>query len=176
MYQGELVRLRAYRKDDLPKIQMFLNDFEVRTLTQSTTPYPYTLEDEEKWYESNTALKDTYTFAIETLDGVFLGGCGINSIDWKSSKVELGILIGNKEYWGKGYGTDAVKLLIKFIFEEMNINKIYLNVFSHNKRAIKSYKKCGFIVEGTLREEGFHNGKYYDDIYMGILKSEYFSK
>lgn len=71
------------------------------------------------------ALKDTYNFVIETLaDNKYIGGCGVNEIDWKNSKVVLGIFIGDKEYWNKGYGTDAMKVLTKFIFEQMNINKI----------------------------------------------------
>ena len=174
MYCGKLVRLRAYRKNDIPKAQEFLNDFEVRKLLQPTVPYPYTMEDEEKWYEGISAIKDTYTFAIETLDGIYLGGCGVNSIDWKNRKAEIGIFIGDKDYWGKGYGSDAIQILVKFIFEEMNINKIGLSVYSYNERAKKAYKKCGFVEDGVLREEIFREGKYHDEIIMSMLKREYY--
>jgi RimJ/RimL family protein N-acetyltransferase len=85
----------------------------------------------------------------------------------------VGIFIGDKNYWGKGYGTDAMSVLVKFIFEQMNIHKVKLNVFSYNERAIKSYEKCGFKVEGVLRQEIFRDGKYYDEIIMGLLKEEY---
>ena len=79
-------------------------------------------------------------------------------------------MIGDKDYWGKGYGTDTMKTLITFIFNNMNINKIRLSTFSFNERAIKSYKKCGFTVEGVLKNEIFKDGKYYDEIIMSIFK------
>lgn len=86
-----------------------------------------------------------------------------------------GIFIGDKKYWGKGYGTDAMRVLVKFIFEQMNIHKVKLNVYSFNERAIKSYEKCGFKVEGVLRQEIFRDGRYYDEIIMGLLKEEYYN-
>jgi RimJ/RimL family protein N-acetyltransferase len=137
-------------------------------------PYLNTLEDERKWVEGLSASKDNYSFAIETLeDGKYIGGCGLNSIDWKNSVAVVGIFIGDKNYWGKGYGTDAMEVLLKFIFGQMNIHKVKLNVFSYNERAIKSYKKCGFKVEGVMRQEIFRDGRYYDEIIMGLLKEEY---
>ena len=105
-------------------------------------------------------------------DNIYLGGCGIKEVDWKNSKVVVGIFIGNKEYWNKGYGTDAMRVLIKFIFNEMNINKIKLNVYEFNERAIRSYEKCGFKKEGVLRKELYRDGKYYDTIVMGLFKEE----
>jgi RimJ/RimL family protein N-acetyltransferase len=117
MLGGKLVRLRAYKKEDMILAQKYVNDPETKILLQSSVPYPYTIEDQGKWYENISALKDTYDFAIETLNGVYLGSCGINSVDWKNSKVKVGIFIGDKTYWGRGYGTDAMKILLKFIFQ-----------------------------------------------------------
>jgi RimJ/RimL family protein N-acetyltransferase len=174
MFTGKLVRLREYRKDDIPLAQKLLNDPEMKLCLPPGIPFLYTLEDEEKWFASNTSLKDTYNFSIETLEGAeYLGGCGLNSVDWKNSKVEVGIFIGNKDYLGRGYGTDAMKVLIAFIFNEMNIRKINLNVYSFNERAIKSYKKCGFVVEGVMRQEIFKNGAYHDELKMGLLRDEW---
>lgn len=174
MYEGALVRLRAYRKEDAQIALEYLNDREVKRNLAPGVPFPLTLWDEEKWIESNTAFKDTYSFAIETIkEKKYIGGCGINHIDWKNSNVTIGIFIGDKEYWSKGYGTDTMNILIKFIFEQMNINKIKLNVYSFNKRAIKCYEKCGFKNEGVLRQEIFRDGKYYDEIIMGLLRDEW---
>jgi RimJ/RimL family protein N-acetyltransferase len=172
--KGTKVRLREYRKEDIKLAKDFMNNPEIRKFLYPGIPYLITLEDEEKWYESNTSLKDEYSFAIETLtEKKYIGGCGVNKIDWKNSVAEVGVVIGNTEYLGKGYGTDAMRILIKFIFNQMNIHKIRLKVFSFNKRAIKSYEKCGFIVEGRMREEIFRDGKYHDNIVMGMLKEEY---
>jgi RimJ/RimL family protein N-acetyltransferase len=174
MYMGEKVRLREYRKEDIPLRIKYINDPELQKYLVSDTPYPMTLHEEEKWFESISALGDTYKFAIETSEGCrFIGGCSINDVDWKNSVATVGIFIGNKEFWGKGYGTDAMTTLISFIFAQMNINKIRLTCYSFNDRAIKSYEKCGFKVEGVLRQEMFKDGKYHDKIAMGVLREEF---
>lgn len=174
MYIGEKIKLREYKKEDLIFAQQYVNDPEIKGLLHPGIPFLYTFEDEQKWYDTLSATNDTYSFAIETIeDKKYIGGCGINSVDWKNSFVEVGIFIGDNNYWSKGYGTDAMKTLIEFIFNQMNINKIKLKVFSFNERAIKSYKKCGFEKEGVLRQEIFRNGKYHDEIVMGILREEY---
>ena len=177
MYTGKKIRLREYRKEDIKVVQTCINDPEIKKLVNPGIPYLYTFEDEEKWFEGLSAKNDQYSFAIETLaDNKYIGGCGINSIDWKNSVAVIGIFIGDKEYLGKGYGTDAMNLLISFIFEQMNLNKIKLQVLSYNERAIKCYEKCGFTKEGVLREEIFRDGKYHDNIIMGFLKAEYFKR
>lgn len=174
MLTGEKVRLREYRKEEVQQVHNYINDPEVKSLLHPGIPYPYTLEDEIKWFEYNSAANDIYNFAIETLEGSkYIGGCGVNKIDWKNSVAVVGIFIGDKRYWGKGYGTDAMKVLVSFIFDQMNIHKIKLSVFSFNQRAIRSYEKCGFKTEGILRKEIFKDGKYHDDIVMGILREEY---
>ena len=106
--------------------------------------------------------------------GKYIRGCGVNEGDWKNSKVVVGIFIGDVAYHSKGYGTDAMKVLVRFIFEQMNINKVKLEVYSFNKRAISCYEKVGFQVEGVLKEEIFRNGKYHDIIEMSIFKRDYF--
>lgn len=176
MYIGQKIRLREYRKEDIEQALCFINDPDLKRLLPPGIPYLNTLEDERKWVEGLSASKDNYDFAIETLlDKKYIGGCGINNIDWKNSVAVVGIFIGDKDYWGKGYGTDAMKVLQKFIFEQMNIHKVKLHVFSYNERAIKSYEKCGFKVEGVLRQEIFRDGRYNDIIVMGILKEEFFN-
>lgn len=177
MYTGELVRLRDYGKEDLEMAKKFVNTPEVKQYVEPGIPYLYTLANEEKWYEAISANSDTYNFAIEDRKtGKYLGGCGVNEVDWKNSKVVVGIFIGASEYRNKGYGTDAMKVLVKFIFEQMNINKVKLGAYSFNQRAIRCYEKVGFQVEGVLKEELFRNGKYHDIVEMSIFKKDYFSR
>lgn len=174
MYYGEKIKLRAYKREDIPLAYEYLNDSEVKRLLVNKIPYPIILEEEEKWFENLINSKDSYSFAIEDLEtGEYLGGCGINQVNWLNRVAVIGIFIGDKNYWGKGYGTDAVNTLVKFIFEQMNMNKVKLNVFSFNKRAKKCYEKCGFQVEGVLRQELFRDGKYYDEYLMSILFEEW---
>ncbi|MPM36772.1 Spermidine N(1)-acetyltransferase [bioreactor metagenome] len=174
MYSGQLVKLRAYKEEDIEKATVYINDEEVKKLMDSTIPFPMTKWQEEEWIRSRKANTDfTYDFAIEDLKtGKYIGGCSINECDVKNRTCVVGIMIGDKEYWGKGYGSDALKVLIKFIFEEVNMNKIKLNVFSFNNRAIACYKKVGFKEEGILKKEIYRNGRYYDEIIMAMFKDD----
>lgn len=176
MYYGEKVKLRAYRKEDIEQACKYMNDYEIKKFLAPGVPYPMMLEQESKWYDSLASSMDSYNFAIEDrITGIYIGGCGINNVDWKNSIALIGIFIGDKSFWNKGYGTDALNVLLKFIFEEMNVNKVKLNVYSFNPRAKRCYEKCGFVVEGTLREELFREGAYHDVYIMSILKSEWLS-
>lgn len=174
MYAGKIVRLRAYCKGDIPRILEYINDSEVKKNLITGIPVPLKKEDEEKFYENINASKDTYSFAIETKDNSkHIGGCGIGFVDWKNRFADVGIYIGDEQYRGKGYGTDAMKILLQFVFSEMNLNKVRLSVFDFNQRGIKSYVKCGFKQEGIKRQEMFREGRYHDVIMMGILRPEW---
>ena len=171
MYYGEKVCLRAYREEDIPKATSFVNDEELKKLLVTNIPFPMTLWEEEEWIKSQKSNQDgSYNFAIEDIETKkYIGGCGIQEVNWLSRVATVGIMIGDKEYWGKGYGTDAMKVLMDFIFNKMNIRKIRLSTFSFNMRARKSYEKCGFEVEGILKDEIFKDGKYYDEIIMSVF-------
>ena len=175
MYNGDLVKLRAYKEDDVERAVEFINDEEVKKLLDSNIPFPMTKWQEEEWVKSRKAETNfTYDFAIEDLDtGKYIGGCSINECNLKNRNCTIGIMIGDKNYWGKGYGSDALKVLIKFIFEEVNMDKIRLNVFSFNKRAISCYKKVGFKEEGLLKREIYRNGRYYDEVPMALFKEDW---
>ncbi|MCD6551827.1 GNAT family protein [Thermotoga sp.] len=174
MLEGKLVRLRAYRREDIEKALEYINDPEVKKYLVRGIPFPWQREDEEKWYQNlNPFSINSYSFAIEKLSsGEYIGGCGINKIDWKNSVAEVGIFLGRSR-WNQGYGTDAMRILVGFIFDEMNINKIKLHTYSFNERAKRVYEKEGFKVEGILRQELFREGKYHDIIVMGLLRSEW---
>ncbi|WP_195262580.1 GNAT family protein [Clostridium sp. 1001275B_160808_H3] len=177
MYTGKLVRLRAYKEEDIERAVEFINDEEVKKFLDSNIPFPMTKWQEEEWVRSRKANSNfTYDFAIEDLEtGKYIGGCSINECDVKNRTCVIGIMIGDKEYWSKGYGSDSLKVLTKFIFEEVNMNKIKLKVFSFNTRAIACYKKVGFKEEGILKKEVYRNGKYHDEILMAIFKDEFAS-
>lgn len=169
MIIGEKVNIRAVERDDLPRYVRWLNDPEVRE--NLAMFYPMSLAEEEKWFEDKILKRDenNKTFAIETKDGVHIGGTGLDSINWKDRNAEFGIFIGEKDYWNKGYGTDATKTIVKFAFEEMNLARVYLRVYDDNPRAIRVYEKAGFEREGVLRKHIFRKGRYSDVIIMGIL-------
>ena len=103
----------------------------------------------------------------------YIGQLDLIKIDWPNRVGTIGIVIGTKENLGKGYGTEAIKLLQDFVFNKLNLNKLELDVRSFNERAIACYKKCGFIEEGRIRENFYVDGKYTDTIRMGLLKREW---
>jgi RimJ/RimL family protein N-acetyltransferase len=173
IYTGQKTRLRAYRKEDVEAALAFINDPEVKRFLAPGVPFPLTRADEEKFLADISAFKDDYSFAIETLDGRYIGGCGINHVDWKNSVCEIGIFIGDQSLWGKGFGTDAFGVLVGFVFSQMNLNKARLRVYDFNLRGIKSYLKLGFKKEGVMRQELFKDGKYHDIVMMGLLREEW---
>ncbi len=172
--EGKKVRLRAIRNEDLEEMLEMFSDFEqVRQFVFQGPPFPPTRKDEQNFIESNSMMKETYNFAIETLDGEYIGGCGISKIGWVSRVAMVGIWIGREEFQGKGYGSDAMRVLCRFLFEQVNVRKIALTVHGFNKRAIGSYKKVGFRVEGQLRDAMYRNGSYHDVIWMGMFQDEF---
>lgn len=102
-----------------------------------------------------------------------IGDIGISLIDLKDKHAEIGMTIGDKNYWNKGYGTDLVKTILRFCFKELDVNKVYLDVWEENKRAIKCYLKCGFKKDGVLRDHVFRDGIYHNKWIMSVLKREW---
>ncbi|MCD6291271.1 MAG: GNAT family N-acetyltransferase [Anaerolineae bacterium] len=168
MIQGEKVRLRAIEREDLPRYVRWLNDPEV--MRYFGIYRPSNLEDEEAWYASQRADDSSMNFAIETLeDSQHVGGCGFSHIDWRNRSAECGILIGERSRWGQGLGTDAMRTLVRYGFQQLNLHRIYLRVFEENQRAIHIYEKAGFQIEGRWRDAEFRHGRYHDIIWMSIL-------
>ena len=102
-----------------------------------------------------------------------MGSAGLFTFDHQARRAELGIAIGAKQYWDRGYGTNAVRLLLRHAFENLNLNRVSLVVFESNPRAIHVYKKVGFIEEGRMREFHFSGGEYCDTLIMSMLRREW---
>jgi RimJ/RimL family protein N-acetyltransferase len=177
MLKGTRITLRSVRRDDLPLLCEFNNDLEMELTGGGDPPFPQSLERLQAEFDQNAAKggRDGASFAIEA-DGKLIGQCGLFGFEFchgVNNHCELGIGIGDKEYWGKGYGTEAVSLLLDWAFTHRNMNRVFLSTISNNERAIACYKKCGFVIEGRLREHAWNRGAYVDLIYMGILKSDW---
>ena len=174
MIPGDKVILRPIERDDLPRYVRWFGDPEVRR--HLLVYLPFSLAQEERWYEGmidRLERGNDVLLAIETIEGVHIGNVGLHDIDWKSRSAELGIIIGEKDYWGQGYGTDAIRTLLRLSFEEMNLHRVYLRVDADNMRGIHCYKKCGFQKDGTLRDAVFREGQYIDQWLMSILRTEF---
>ena len=178
MLKGELVILRALEEEDAYELIKYVNDIEI---FQYLTLYrPLSLQDEFEFIRRvREEMKQNRSFSFAIVDkeaNKLIGTIGLHNVDWISRNAELGIVIWKKEYWGRGYGTDAMKLLLYYGFTFLNLHRIWLRVYSFNKRAIRAYEKIGFKMEGTLREHVFKNGRYLDIHIMGILKYEFEEK
>jgi RimJ/RimL family protein N-acetyltransferase len=172
MIEGSLTRLRAVGRSDLPTFVRWVNDPEVTEFL--LLEQPTSLEEEEMWYEEMLKSKDK-VFAIETKDGRLIGTLGLINLDWDNRRADIGIMIGEKECWSRGFGTDAITTLLRYMFGELNLNRVSLFTDANNKRALRCYEKCGFRKEGVLRQYRFKRGKYVDDVQMSILRDDWSS-
>jgi UDP-4-amino-4,6-dideoxy-N-acetyl-beta-L-altrosamine N-acetyltransferase len=171
MLKGERVTLRAIEREDIPRFLRWLNDPEV---TRYLTIFmPLSREEEERWFEQQLGDRNRKVLAIETESGEHIGNISLEDIDWKNRRATLGIVIGEKERWGQGYGTDAIRTLLRFAFEELNLNRVQLDVFDFNERARRCYRRCGFREEGILRQAHYTEGRYHDVVRMAILRSDW---
>lgn len=171
MYQGTRVQLKPLEKKHLSKCVEWLNDPEITENLSFSEPI--SMEDEERWYEQLLMDKSSRVYIIETVEGDYIGNLGLHEIDLHNRKTEMGLFIGDKKLWGKGYGTEAVLLGLRLAFEGLNLNKVFLRTFMNNKRAQKCYEKAGFTKEGILRQDIFKNGKYIDCVVYSVLAEEY---
>jgi diamine N-acetyltransferase len=172
---GQRMRMRAPERKDIPNFVSWLNDPEV---TSGLTLYlPMSLVEEEGWFESmlsRPAAEHPMVIEVQSeSDWIPIGNCGFNEIDWRVRAAEVGIFIGEKQYWNQGYGTTAMRLLLQHGFNTLNLNRIWLQVYQTNPRAIRSYEKAGFIREGSKRQGMFKDGKYIDILLMSVLRSEW---
>ena len=133
-----------------------------------------TLESHRRWFEKYKESDDRKEFVIYIIDtNIPIGTIGLSSIDKANLKAEYGIIIGENDYIGKGYAKEASRLILKYAFDELQLNKVYLKVFEDNNRAIGVYKKLGFSMEGMLRQDIFKQGAFHNVIEMSFLKEEW---
>lgn len=172
MLEGELVRLRALERSDAERLHAWVNDGEVTHHTSAR--YQRSLLDEERWFDELPPNGfGGVRLAIETKDGRYIGTVQLLEPRPEDRKAELAIVIGEKDCWSKGYGTDAVMTVLRFAFHEMNLHRVWLTTLEYNERAIACYRKCGFREEARLRQEVFKHGRYWDFVLMGILRPEF---
>jgi len=177
LFQGKLVRLAAYDPEaGAEAFTKWSRDSEYSRLLDTEPARLWTAkqtkEDMVKFMEET--FHNTFLFLIYTLEDERLIGCGgLDGVMWAHGDTFLSISIGDRNDWGKGYGTDAVQILLRYGFTEFNLHRISLDVFEYNPRAIRCYEKAGFVVEGRQREFLNREGRRWDMIYMGILRQEW---
>ena len=170
---GKRIYLSPMNTEDAEKYVEWISDFKV-TDGIGRSCNLLTVEGEKSWLEKESLNFKDYNFAIVKKDSdQLIGNCSIVKINPKDRCAEVGIFIGDEENRNKGYGTEALKMLLDYGFNYLNLNNIQLGAMSFNDRAISCYKKVGFKEYGRRRESYFLNGKYYDIVFMDILAREF---
>ncbi len=171
-FEGRLVRLRAREPEDEPLLFRWFNDPEVTE--NLVIRYPLSHAQERQFVERNSSPGyGGANFAVESLEeGRLIGGVDLIHASPENRCAGLGIAIGDKQYWDRGYGTDTMITVCRFGFSQMNLHRIELSVYARNERARRVYERVGFRVEARLRDGRFRSGSYDDVILMSVLEGE----
>lgn len=175
---GERITLREYRMEDLPHIRSWVNDEEITDTLSDIFLYPQTYQNTEAFLRSVVEGSwNSKGFVMADKDSLdYIGQIDLHKLDWKNRSAVLGIVIGRKDKLGQGYGREAIQLLQRYAFDELNLNRLELEVLSFNERAYRCYLGCGFKEEGRLRQKVFKHGRYHDIVVMSILAEEYLAR
>jgi diamine N-acetyltransferase len=175
MISSKRLRLRAGEREDIPRWVDWLNDQEVTQYLLMNLPL--SRADEEGWFDrmlKGPLPEHVLVIEAQTDSGWKpIGNTAFGDIDSVNRNAEVGIFIGEKEYWGRGYGRETMKLMLRHGFNTLNLHRIYLRVYEYNLRGIRAYEHAGFVQEGRLRQDVFRNGRYYDVIIMSVLRTEW---
>lgn len=178
MLTGTAVVLRSFERDDLKTVHRWQNDEEVMRLARSSPDHAISLEALEARYEK--AIKgDDFAqreYIIEERSSATpIGWASISIHQWnrRSTSADIGLAIGEKDRWRKGYGTDVVTLLLREAFEQLDLHRVGWWTFAENRGSLALAKKMGFREEGRIRDSVFFDNRYHDSVVLGLLKSEY---
>jgi RimJ/RimL family protein N-acetyltransferase len=176
LYQGKLVRLAMEPPEVLTKaFARWEQNSEYHRLADSDPAQLWSEKKHKEWIEKQMEQDpvQSYRFSIRTLaEDKFIGDVAIRP-NWAHADGMIGIAIGERDYWGKGYGTDATRLIVQYGFIELNLQRVTLGVHAYNSRAVRAYEKAGFQIEGVIRGETLREGRRTDGLYMGILRQEW---
>ena len=171
---GVKILLRPLCEVDLnDRYLSWLNDGEVTRFMETGT-FPVTARELQEFYENTAKSKTDVLFAIVDKEtDLHIGNIKLGGINWVHRFADLGIMIGDKPYWGKGYGREACSLLLKYAFETLNLNKVTLGVYGNHAAAIKAYEKVGFQIEGRISGLLNFEGRYVDKVILGISRQQF---
>lgn len=174
--EGKLVALRSVEEEDAPAIAKWLNDEEV-TYCMFYGQFPMSTPQVAEMIKKQVESPNNVILIIEDKKtNRPIGFGGLYDIHPTARKAEFRVLIGEKNYWSKGYGTETIELLTIYGFDRLNLNRVWLGATDENKAAVRAYEKAGYKVEGILRQDIYRNSRYYDSVRMSILREEYYPK
>jgi RimJ/RimL family protein N-acetyltransferase len=171
LLKGKKVILRIYEEHDMPHLLKWYNDYELNKLAGWSNSKVNA--SKLRYNMSRSFGSDPMNLMVDDLNGKPIGTIQLYDISEQDKSCRLGIRIGDKDYWSRGYGGDAVNVIVEYAFTCLDINRVDLRVYEYNERAARCYEKCGFTLEGRTRKSAYIDGAYYDEILMGLLKSDF---
>ncbi len=169
---GSKVYLRPLDLEDIAALTMWLNDAEVTRHLR--VHRPLTRMAEEAYLRKLSESESDVVLGIMVRETEqFIGVAGLHQLDPRNRHAQFGIFVGEKSAWGKGYGTEATRLMVCHAFDTLNLNRVWLHVYEYNERAVRVYQKVGFQIEGRLRQDTFRDGRYWDTLVMAVLRDEW---
>ena len=170
---GGLVVLRRHRNENLRAFQSWYSDPEVARLTRYQSG-PLSADEIQRFFYGRIMGSDFLAMAIHVRESDrLIGACAFSQLDGDNGSTLFHITIGERDAWGHGYGSEATELMVAHAFTRLALHRVALTVFEFNVRAIRTYEKCGFAVEGRARGAIFRDGRFWDEIHMSILASEW---
>lgn len=170
---GSQVILRHHRIDDLPHVHRWYRDPELARLTRYAVQ-PMTDDEVNRFFHARLMSPESVAYAIDEREaGRLIGLTTFSNLDPDNGSVLFHITIGEPDAWGRGYGTEATGLMLELAFKRIGLHRVTLSVFSFNERAIRSYQKSGFRLEGRAREAILRDGQRFDELSMGVLATEW---
>lgn len=177
LFTGQLVRLGSEDPQVMAAAFTRWNrDPEYYRLLDTDPARLWSAERIKTWLEKEveSPSPENILFSIRTLtEDRLIGFIAFEGINWASRDTYVAVGIGERDYWGRGYGTDAMRCMLRYGFTELNLHRVSLTVFEYNPRGIRSYEKCGFQQEGRIHEFILRDGKRWDMLHMGLLRSEW---
>jgi diamine N-acetyltransferase len=174
MLLGERVRLRPIEREDLPRYVAWFAEAQVRA--NLALFLPLSRAQEERWYENVLAQPpEEQPLAVDARGERWqhIGAAGLQNLQWRTRSTEIGLVIGDRAFWGQGLGTEVTALLVRFAFATLNLHRVALRVYEDNAPARRVYEKVGFVLEGRQRDGDFREGRYRDVLVYSILRPEW---
>ena len=169
--RGDRILLRNIEEKDIEFLRQMINDKELNQMTVGESSYVSKIK-QQIWFKNLKNEKKKIRFMIDTIEGTS-GTIILENIDNKNKSASISIKIGKADFKGKGFGTETIKTILPYIFEELNLNRIYANVLEYNTPSKNMFMKCGFNIDGVQRQAIYKNEKFYDLIILSILRKDF---
>ncbi len=174
LLRGQRLYLSTMSREDARDISEWEHDTEFLRLLDASPAQARSIEQIVNWLDTDNKSRNDFLFGIRLLENdELIGWAELDGVQWTHQTASVGIGIGNRIYWSQGFGGEAMQIILRFAFDELNLHSIHLTVFSYNARAIRLYEKLGFTHEGTYRECLQRDGQRYDMLLYGLLRPEW---